>query len=259
MENSLLVTLTALLLLGVREGISSTTTVNSSPNPSIPSTLNPSAAPSSCTPQTPCRNITQYITLPPVVARVKMYWKQESHCEGQLYLSFFQQRDVPLCFSSHMASKWWNDLCKDRRCGDFEGLKPTEETKGYLLSSNMSVSNASCSGVRITCQDTLGRELAAYKAVTGILLFLILSVILLQFGRPTYKAIRKRFSQKRQNRWIGPTQSQSVSYHRGQAGGNPNNNTLKGQSFPGLERLTVNPSREPSSNRNSDYDSYGYN
>ncbi|RXN20018.1 transmembrane protein 132C-like [Labeo rohita] len=58
------------------------------------------------------------------------------------------------------------------------------------------------------CEDPLGTELAAYKAVTGILIFLILAVILIQFGRPTYKAIRKRFSQKRQSRWVGPTQSE---------------------------------------------------
>lgn len=40
--------------------------------------------------------------------------------------------------------------------------------------------------------DPHGKELAAYKAVTGILIFLILSVILLHFSRPTFKAIRKR-------------------------------------------------------------------
>ncbi|XP_051993058.1 uncharacterized protein LOC127651316 [Xyrauchen texanus] len=243
----------------VGEGITSNSSVNISLYPSIPSKLSPPAAPSPCTTQTPCKNITQYITQPPVVARHKIYWNQESPCEGQLYLSSSKEHDVPLCSRSHLKSKWLNDMCKDRRCGAFEGFKSTKRTEGYHLSSNMTVSNASCFGVHITCQDTLRRELAVYKAVTGILLFLILSVILLQFGRPTYKAIHKRFSKKRQNRWIGPTQSQSVSYHRGQAGSNPNNNTLKGPSFPGLDRLTVNPSREPSSNRNSDYDSFGYN
>ncbi|XP_067261115.1 T-cell surface glycoprotein CD5 [Chanodichthys erythropterus] len=143
------------------------------------------------------------------------------------------------------------------RCGELKGFIPTNEAKGLILTSNMTLLETDCQGLKITCEDTLGSELAAYKAVTGILIFLMLGVILLQFSRPTYKAIRKRFSQKRQSRWIGPTQSQSVSYHRGQ--GAPNNNTLKRQSFPGLERLTVNTSREPSSNRNSDYDSYGYN
>ncbi|XP_051983271.1 T-cell surface glycoprotein CD5 [Xyrauchen texanus] len=261
MENSLLLTLMVLLLLGVREGITSSTAENRSQTISIPTTLNLTAANTSCAQPTPCKNITQFITLPPVLALLKVYWKQDSPCEGDLYL-FSQMHVLPMCFTNHMEIKWWNELCKDRRCGVWQGFRPTRETKGYLLMSNMTVSKASCSGLLITCQvlsAASGTELAAYKAVTGILIFLILSVILLQFSRPTYKAIRKRFSQKRQNQWIGPTQSQSVSYHRGQAGSNPNNNTLKRQSFPGLERLTVNPSREPSSNRNSDYDSYGYN
>ncbi|XP_056097310.1 T-cell surface glycoprotein CD5 [Rhinichthys klamathensis goyatoka] len=144
------------------------------------------------------------------------------------------------------------------RCGDFKGYKPTNNAPGHVLTRNMTTSfSKECTGLQITCEDTLGSELAAYKAVTGILIFLMLGVILVQYGQPTYKAIRKRFSQKRETRWVGPTQSQSVSYHRGQ--GPPNNNTLKRQSFPGLERLTVNTSREPSSNRNSDYDSYGFN
>ncbi|XP_051559636.1 T-cell surface glycoprotein CD5-like isoform X2 [Myxocyprinus asiaticus] len=210
MEKSLLLTLTVLLLLGVREGITSTTTENSSLTVSVPSTINPPAAPTSCAQSSPCKNITQFITLPPVLALLKIYWKQDSPCEGNLYLSS-QMRSAPLCFNSHMASKWWSELCKDRRCGVLQGFKPTRETKGYLLTSNMTVSYASCLGVLITCQDTHGTELAAYKAVTGILIFLILGVILLQFSRPTYKAIRKRFSQKRQNRWIGPTQSDVLS------------------------------------------------
>ncbi|KTG07208.1 hypothetical protein cypCar_00010740 [Cyprinus carpio] len=177
MENSLLMTLTALLLLGV-QGISAQSSIN---NISTPSTPRPTSATTSTTLQATCPKRIEYITKSDLF-QLKVIWK----------------------------------------------VGP--------------------------CEDPLGTELAAYKAVTGILIFLILGVILVQFGRPTYKAIRKRFSQKRQNRWVGPTQS--VCYNRGQ--GPPNKNTDKRQSFPGLERLTVNQSREPSSNRNSDYDSYGY-
>lgn len=165
-----------------------------------------------------------------------------------------------MCFDSYTTQKWLRELCKDKRCGDYtKSERMSRNVSGYIIYSNMTFSKTSCYERHITCQDTLGKELAAYKAVTAILLLFIFSVILLQFGRPTYKAIRKRFSQKRQNRWIGPTQTQSVSYHRGQAGGHLDNNTVKRQSYPGLEKLSVNASREPSSNRNSDYDSYGFN
>lgn len=224
-----------------------TNTTSSSPHVSTPSNTIPT--------ETPCPTTTHHITQF-VLARLKVIWKK-SPCEGRLFLNLPNQTSVPLCFSRFISESWQSELCKDMRCGDFKGFKPTKMTTGYVLKSNMTLISEECQGLQITCEDTQGSELAAHKAVTGIVIFLMLGVILFKYGQPTYKAIRKRFSQKQETRWVGPTQSQSVSYHRGQ--GPPNNNTLKRQSFPGLERLTVNTSREPSSNRNSDYDSYGFN
>ncbi|XP_074520999.1 uncharacterized protein cd5 isoform X2 [Halichoeres trimaculatus] len=61
-----------------------------------------------------------------------------------------------------------------------------------------------------------------------------------------------KVSDRRQNRWVGPTQSHSVSYHQRKAAvQNPDRE--KRLSYPALERLTVSDSREPSSNRNSGY------
>uniref|UniRef100_A0A9J8B2U2 T-cell surface glycoprotein CD5 n=1 Tax=Cyprinus carpio carpio TaxID=630221 RepID=A0A9J8B2U2_CYPCA len=248
MENSLLMTLTTLLLLGV-QGIATQIQTNNLTTPSTPQSVNVTT---STAPQTQCLNIIQNITKS-VLYQLKVKWIKGSSCEGQLYLDTGEHKR-PLCFNTYKSS-WWNEVCKDTRCGDFKSYKPTSsQTPSFMLTSNMTIIDTTeCKGLHIMCQDSQGRELAAYKAVTGILIFLILGVILLQFSRPMYKAIRKRFSQKRQSRWIGPTES--VCYHRGQ--GPANKNTEKRQSFPGLERLTVNQSREPSSNRNSDYDSYG--
>ncbi|XP_016375519.1 T-cell surface glycoprotein CD5-like [Sinocyclocheilus rhinocerous] len=252
MENSLLMTLAALLLLGV-QGISTQTPTQTN-NLTIPSTSQWINVTTSTAPQTPCPIIIHNITKS-VLYRLRVKWLKGSPCEGQLYL-YTHERQRPLCSNSHKSGSWWTEVCKDTRCGDFKGFKPTSsQTKCFMLTSNMTIIDTTeCKGLHIMCQDSLGTELAAYKAVTGILIFLILGVILVQFSRPTYKALHKRFSQKRQSRWIGPTQS--VCYHRGQ--GPATKNTEKRQSFPGLERLTVNQSREPSSNRNSDYDSYGY-
>ncbi|XP_026118560.1 T-cell surface glycoprotein CD5 [Carassius auratus] len=247
MENSLLMILTALLLLGV-QGISAQISFNTS----TPSTPRPTIPTTTTTLQATCPKLTEYI-IKSEVFQLKVM-RKASPCEGQLYVNF-RERQVYLCSSSDISLSWWSGVCKDRRCGDFKGFKHiSTQAKGLLLTSNKTFVDTKCNGLYIMCEDPLGTELAAYKAVTGILIFLILGVILVQFGRPTYKAIRKRFSQKRQSRWVGPTQS--VCYNRGQ--GPPNKNTDKRQSFPGLERLTVNQSREPSSNRNSDYDSYGY-
>ncbi|XP_059407591.1 T-cell surface glycoprotein CD5-like [Carassius carassius] len=248
MENSLLMTLTALLLLGV-QGISAQTQTNNLTNvSSTPQSINVTT---SKAPQTTCSKITQNITTS-VLYWLKVKWIKRSPCEGQLFLNTHEV-ERPLCFNSTILHSWRNEVCNDRRCGDFKDQKHiSNKTEYIMLRSNMTIIvTTECEGLHIMCQDSPEKELAAYKAVTGLLIFFILSVILLQFSRPMYKAIRKRFSQKRQNRWIGPTES--VCYHRGQ--GPANKNTEKRQSFPGLERLTVNQSREPSSNRNSDYDS----
>ncbi|TRY89970.1 hypothetical protein DNTS_001692 [Danionella cerebrum] len=234
MQCSLLMTLTMFLLLAVVLPTESSNVT--SPSQEIFNKTT-SAAPQTTCPQTvPCLNTVQQ-SPQPVVALLKV--KGKSLCEGQLYVDCPTHGEQPLCSSSHLPPGWPNILCKTMRCGDFKSLKVNPAAGRLVLMSNRTL------------------ELAAYKAVTGLLVLFILGVFLAKYFRPSYKAFRKRFSQKRQSRWIGPTQSQSVSYHRGQ--GAPNNNTVKRQSYPGLERLTVNTSREPSSNRNSDYDSYGCN
>ncbi|KAJ8271241.1 hypothetical protein COCON_G00101000 [Conger conger] len=97
------------------------------------------------------------------------------------------------------------------------------------------------------------KELAAYKAVTGLLSVTVLIMVLIRFGPQIYTTACKRLFGRRRREWIGPTES--VSF-RAQNTLYPNSNDDKRLSFPGLERLAVNSSREPSSNRNSDYDSY---
>ncbi|KAI2668319.1 T-cell surface glycoprotein CD5 [Labeo rohita] len=245
MENSLLMILTALLLCGV-QGIASLndTNLTTPATPECPNSI------ISTTQPTPCPITIQNITF---AFPLMVTWM--SPCEGQLYVHSHEGQ-WQLCSNNHMPRNWWTAVCKERRCGDYSGHTiASKQADGYTIyKNNTFIKTTDCMGMVIMCKDPLGTELAAYKAVTGILIFLILAVILIQFGRPTYKAIRKRFSQKRQSRWVGPTQS--VCYNRGQ--GPQNKNTEKRQSFPGLERLTVNQSREPSSNRNSDYDSYGY-
>ncbi|CAM4659865.1 unnamed protein product [Leuciscus chuanchicus] len=131
MENSLLMTLAALLLLGVREGTSQFETDK------IPTA-------------TPCPkpiHITQY-----VLARLKVTWKK-SPCEGRLYLYFPNQSPAPLCFGSRISESWSTELCKDMRCGDFKGFKPTKKANGRMLTSNMTLINEDCTGLQITCED----------------------------------------------------------------------------------------------------------
>ncbi|CAI5681607.1 T-cell surface glycoprotein CD5 [Oreochromis niloticus] len=95
-------------------------------------------------------------------------------------------------------------------------------------------------------------QLKTYKVMTALLFCILLILFLMRFTRPTVKALQKRLSDRRQNRWIGPTQSHSVSYHRGKTAVK-NNDGDKRHSYPALDRLVISDSREPSSNRNSDY------
>ncbi|KAK2852381.1 hypothetical protein Q7C36_007582 [Tachysurus vachellii] len=198
-----------------------------------------------------------YVTLPPIMGRLKVKWEKKKPCQGSIQFSINFTQTSKLCSEKIITPTLGKELCEERRCGEFLGFKHNAE-KGYMIHENLTtVNEALCNITVLTCKEESTKELTVYKVITGLLLTLIAVVLLCRFAQPAYIAVHNRFSQKQQNRWIGPTQSQSVSYHRGQ-GSQPNNNKMKRQSYPGLDRLTVYPSREPSSNRNSDYDSYGF-
>ncbi|MEQ2262834.1 hypothetical protein XENORESO_021739, partial [Xenotaenia resolanae] len=91
-------------------------------------------------------------------------------------------------------------------------------------------------------------QLQTYKVVTALLTIVLLVLLLIRFTRPTVMALQKRLSDRRQHRWVGPTQSHSVSYHRGKSAVK-NDDEEKRFSYPALERLTIGES-SPSCNRN---------
>lgn len=122
-----------------------TNTTSSSPHVSTPSNTIPT--------ETPCPTTTHHITQF-VLARLKVIWKK-SPCEGRLFLNLPNQTSVPLCFSSFISESWQSELCKDMRCGDFKGFKPTKMITGYVLKSNMTLISEECQGLQITCEGTL--------------------------------------------------------------------------------------------------------
>ncbi|KAM9856691.1 uncharacterized protein cd5 isoform 2-T2 [Aulostomus maculatus] len=128
-----------------------------------------------------------------------------------------------------------------------------------------------CRTLSVHCEDELVTDVQGqhqvYKVMTALLACGMVVIVVTRFYRPTIKALQKRLSDRRQNRWIGPTQSHSgqsrcpsplildllhlpaVSYHRGKSAVK-NSDGEKSSSYPALEHLAVS---EPSSNRNSDY------
>ncbi|XP_034147040.1 uncharacterized protein LOC105022896 [Esox lucius] len=171
------------------------------------------------------------------------------------YFNMNSSTPLPNGFSESVKRLGWSGLCKRKGCGgnlqwkEIKIPKRPNRDSGEATEQPMDI-------IAFQCTVVPDPELVGYKVVVSIFCVLVLVVLILRFGRPSLKAFRKKMSDRRQSRWIGPTQSQSVSYHRGKAGIQLNDKTDKRTSFPGLERLTVNNSREPSSNRNSDYDSY---
>ncbi|KAJ8000920.1 hypothetical protein DPEC_G00185390 [Dallia pectoralis] len=194
---------------------------------------------------------------PPILGKVKARWTGRP-CEGEIYITFLNTTSMPVCFSENITHFGWLELCERRGCGGKLGWKKIPYCQDCYNIGSLDETKSTCDKMAFSCDvepDTSG-QLVGYKVVTCILCLLVFVVLIARFGRPSLKAFRKKMSDKRQSRWIGPTQSQSVSYHRGKTGVQHNDKTEKRSSFPGLERLTVNNSREPSSNRNSDYDSY---
>ncbi|XP_062412522.1 uncharacterized protein LOC134102436 [Sardina pilchardus] len=192
----------------------------------------------------------------PELVLVKVKWSTQNPCKGSVHLTWPDGEDKCVCKESAYKSKLVG-LCHNTKCGHFQSWVTSRPVTcdGLHILGNGNITRRNCAALHVQCTGCSG-EVVAYKVITGLLLVLVLGVLLLRFGKPTYNALRKRLrGQRGQTRWIGPTQSQSVYYNREQqAGLQPNNNTFKRHSYPAaLEKLTVTSSREPSSNRNSDY------
>ncbi|XP_049901564.1 uncharacterized protein LOC126391031 [Epinephelus moara] len=215
----------------------------------------PSAAPvAPATPApTPCRS-------EPELDLFTIKWTK---CDGYINLILLHPSNSSstVCYSGTTSfESLLRDVCVNRK--GCEDTKPDLvkgkiiQKNGYDITASEEKKGATCEALKVRCKvenlpDVEG-QLHAYKVVTALLCCILLILLLIRFTRPTVKALQKRLSDRRQNRWIGPTQSHSVSYHRGKSAVK-NNDGEKRVSYPALERLAVSDSREPSSNRNSDY------
>ncbi|KAF6739014.1 hypothetical protein FQA47_001366 [Oryzias melastigma] len=102
-------------------------------------------------------------------------------------------------------------------------------------------------GISVVPSDE-NSDLHVYKVVTALLSCALLVMLLVHFTKPTVKALQRRLSERREHRWIGPTQSHSVSYHRGKT--TVKNDEENRLSFQALERLAISNSSERTSTYN---------
>ncbi|XP_023189636.1 uncharacterized protein LOC111608629 [Xiphophorus maculatus] len=163
---------------------------------------------------------------------------------------------LPVCQSSEkQVSEILQNVCKDRKGCEYESrwLHPgTEARECYTIHANGASPTSGCKTIRVKCKvenlpDFEG-QLTACKVVIALLSIVLLVLLLMRFTKPTVMALQKRLSDRRQHRWVGPTQSHSVSYHRGKSVAK---NEDEEKRFSALERLTVGGGgSSPSCNRN---------
>ncbi|KAM4604142.1 uncharacterized protein cd5 [Polymixia lowei] len=196
----------------------------------------------------------------PALGVFTVHWGLRSHCNGEVLLTRLAPQNssrCPLCYDgSQEARDLLSNVCERvTGCkGKPSWLQGNQASNGFMMSEDRRKDSNSCKILRVQCKvvpdkPDISGQLYTYKVMTALLCVLLLAVVMVRFAKPTVKALQTRLSDRRQSRWIGPTQSQSVSYNRGKAA--VQNDTDKRLSYPALERLTVGNSREPSSNRSS--------
>lgn len=179
-------------------------------------------------------------------------------CAGSVMLTQLDNEATKnVCYSSkRKVEALLSGVCEGRKgCRGDGTLQQSENISAGVLIYESNLKETHCPTLIIKCQKQEERppvepqEPVGFKVATALLCVSLILLLLFCFSKPTIRALQKRLSNKRKNRWIGPTQSHSVSYHRGQTV-NKNMDGQKHSSYPALDRLTVG-NREPSSNRNS--------
>ncbi|XP_042532585.1 T-cell surface glycoprotein CD5 [Dipodomys spectabilis] len=203
-----------------------------------------------------------------------------SVCEGSVEVRQGARWAV-LCDSS-VAKRLarWEELCQEQQCGraiSFHALDTSGTSAGLScpyekLSQcyKLQERKTHCKRVFVTCQNPNPAGMAAGTVASIILTLVLLAVLLIMCGPIAYKKLVKKFRQKKQRQWIGPTgMSQSMSFHR--------NHTVRSQvenpaashvdneysqpprnshlsSYPALEGALQRASAQPDNSSDSDYD-----
>ncbi|XP_051002859.1 T-cell surface glycoprotein CD5 [Acomys russatus] len=191
-------------------------------------------------------------------------------------------RWASLCDSSAVKGRArWEELCQEQQCGDLisfhvldadmtsPGLHCTQKklSQCYQLQKK-----TSCKKVFVTCQDPNPAGLAAGTVASIILTLVLLVVLLVMCGPLVYKKLVKKFRQKQQRQWIGPTGvNQNMSFHRSHTATvrsqveNPTASQVDNEysqpprnshlsAYPALEGALHRSSTHPDNSSDSDYD-----
>ncbi|XP_052045757.1 T-cell surface glycoprotein CD5 isoform X2 [Apodemus sylvaticus] len=206
-----------------------------------------------------------------------------SVCEG---IAEVRQKSqwAALCDSSAARGRArWEELCQEQQCGDLISFHSVDADRTSpspgLLCTHEKLSRCyhlqrktHCKRVFVTCQDPNPAGLAPGTVASIVLTLVLLVVLLVMCGPLVYKKLVKKFRQKKQRQWIGPTGvNQNMSFHRGHTATvrsqvenptashvdndysqPPRNSRLS--AYPALEGALHRSSTQPDNSSDSDYD-----
>ncbi|KAI4529974.1 hypothetical protein MG293_019830 [Ovis ammon polii] len=209
-------------------------------------------------------------------------------CEGSVEVRSGkgQQWDT-LCDSSWAkGTARWEEVCREQQCGNvsfYQGLDPSEKTLGGfycpfgILSQchKLEEKKSYCKRVFVTCQNSSRAGLGVGAVMSIILALVLLAVLLVVCGPLAYKKVVKKFRQKKQRQWIGPTgMNQNMSFHRNHTvtvrsqaenatashveneySQPPRNSQIS--AYPALEGALHRISTHPDNSSDSDYELHG--
>ncbi|XP_077653323.1 T-cell surface glycoprotein CD5 [Urocitellus parryii] len=176
----------------------------------------------------------------------------------------------------------WAELCQEQKCNGLVSHHPldaSETSSGFSCPQEklsqcheLQEKKTFCKRVFVTCQDPNPAGLAAGTVVSIILALVLLAVLLVVCGPLAYKKLVKKFRQKKQRQWIGPTgMNQNMSFHRNHTATvrsqveNPTASCVDNEysqpprnshlsAYPALEGALNRSSAQPDNSSDSDYD-----
>ncbi|XP_020831775.1 T-cell surface glycoprotein CD5 [Phascolarctos cinereus] len=203
-------------------------------------------------------------------------------CKGIVEVYFEGQWKV-LCGKK----KNWEEVCEEQHCGSLISEEVSQKSssapssKLYCPHGNLShcytfdEGDPACKGTMIECQDPNAGGPGAGTVMSIILTFILMAIVLVTCGPVAYKKLEKKFRQKKQRQWIGPTGvNQNVSFHRNHTVTirsqveNPGASNVENEysqpprhsrlsAYPALEGALNRSSNPPDNSSDSDYDLHG--
>ncbi|XP_074087461.1 T-cell surface glycoprotein CD5 [Macrotis lagotis] len=217
---------------------------------------------------------------PKVKSRLK---DGNSPCRGIVEV-YFENQWKGLCGTK----KNWEQVCYEQHCGNLiskeeVSQKATSGRSSMLHCNQVNLSHCYtftpgdplCNGIMIECQDLNAAGPGAGTVMSIILTLILVALLLVTCGPVAYKKLEKKFRQKKQRQWIGPTGvNQNVSFHRNHTvtirsqAENPGASSVENEysqpprhsrlsAYPALEGALDRASNPPDNSSDSDYDLHG--